>query len=147
MEDFDRRRATQLVLNDGTKRLLSPTEINALRGAVLTTDMSLHGNRGVALAMISKAENGKVLSYAEADAVAQSIEKIWLKKPLGMGVQSGVRDPSATCHKCACNNCPECKACAFNVGEMGGHVRNSLSRPPTYAAVLNKPEDCGCDGK
>ena len=151
VEDFDRRRATSLVLTDGTTRILTPTEINKLHSAVLMADQSLHGQRGVALAMLNKAENGRILTYPEAQAVAQAIEEIWLNKPLSGGVQGGgVRDIKAVCHKCggcsAGKPCPECSACKFDVDAIGGYVRNSLSRPPTYARPIpSSPADCGCN--
>lgn len=147
MEDFDRRRATELVLKDATQRMLTPEEVRDLRDKVFTADMALEGKRGVALAMIQKAENGKVLSWPESVAIAEAIERIWQEKPLyNDGQQGGVKDLDATCKKCPCRGkgCPECSACVFTVEKVGGYVNNSLSGPKTYPATVIDPTDCGC---
>lgn len=146
IEDFDRRRATSLVMVDATQRILTSAEVRQIHEAILTADDSLRDKRGVALAMLHKANSGRVLTYPEAQAMAQAIEEIWLDKPLSDGVQSGVRDKEVTCHGCnncaAGGSCPECSACQFNIAGVGGHVQSSLSRPSTYVAAI--PKDCGC---
>jgi len=146
MEDFDRRRATSLVLTDATKRILAPDEVLLLREAVLTADMSLHGRRGVALSVLHRSENGVVLTWDEANAVAMAIDTIWLTKPAKVIESGRVRDEVATCRRCVCDSptCPECTACPFDVEHIGGAVRNSLSAAPVYARPVINPEDCGC---
>lgn len=150
VEDYDRRRATELVLNDATRRLLTVSEVNEIRNAVAPAEKTSVEKRMVALAMLDKANNGKVLSYDESRAVAQAVEEIWLHKPVGDGFDAGVRDLSATCHRCACkggSKCAECLACPFSeMGVVGGGSRNSLAGAPLFSRPLTKPEDCGCKG-
>jgi hypothetical protein len=148
LEDVDRRRASALIVQDGTKRLLTPDEVKLIHQAVLSADVRNPRGEMIALAMLAKARNGRVLSYEEADAVAQAIEARARHQPLMDGVQSGVRDPSVTCHRCACagGSCPECQACPFNISGVGGaHVRNSLSSPSSYRQSEPLPSDCGCE--
>ena len=151
MEDFDRKRATNLVLKDATQRLLSAAEVKALRDTVLTADMEVgeEGSRGVALAVVQKAENGHVLTWPEAVAVADAIEAEWQDKPMSGGFGDGVRDTAVTCKKCACRGkkCPECNACAFSLTDIGAYQTNSLSRP-SYSHGTTKDNwgsDCGCN--
>lgn len=148
MEDVDRRRAMALVLRDSTQRILAPDEIQLLHEAVLSADMSLRHNRGVALDVLARALNGVVLSWDEANALAMAIDRIWLTKP-AKHVESGVRDEVSTCRSCECEGatCPECTACPFDIDATGGMVRNSLSRAPVYARALTEPGDCGCRKK
>jgi len=145
VKEVDRQRATDLVLKDATQRMLTPAEVRLLRDAVLTADMELSRYRGVALAHIDRLNNGHVVTYAEAEAVALAIERLAAIQPLTeYQFDSGVRDREATCHRCACGTttCPECSACAFDVSQVGGIQRSSLSVRSMY--VRPKSDDCGC---
>lgn len=148
VKDFDRRRATALVLKDATQRLLSPGEIRQLHEAVLKSDMSLKDKRPLAFAIIKKNAYGRVLTYDEAKAVADAINVLWLNKPISDGFGSGVRDSRRGTCNCVClgdGKCPECKSCSFLIDKTGGYARNSLSSPPSYAHVDIDPSvDCGC---
>lgn len=145
-EDFDRRRATELVLTSGTSRLLSPDEIRLIHQAIITSDQDIARHRGVALSVLQKAHSGRVLSYEEAQAVANGIEKIWLEKP-AKDIGVGVRDPSACKKSCGCGGakCPECSVCTFSVDGVGGYMRNSLSGPVVYVQNAAKKSACGCE--
>lgn len=149
MKDVDRRRAMEIVLRDSTRRIMTPDEVKLVHEAILTSDPALHDRQGAALSVLMQANNGVVLTWEEANAVAMAIEKIWLSKPAKVIESGSVRDEVATCRRCVCegSNCPECTACPFDLEATGGTIRNSLSRAPVYVRPAPEPNDCGCSKK
>ena len=148
IEDPDRRRALELTTKS-TSRILSAEEVMDLRDYVLKTDMSLHGNRGTALAMVQKIDNGMVLSQPEAAAIALGFEtkgEPWFHRFRAIheddGTVQGVLDPSL--HKkyqdptaCPCNKsqCVEHNVCQF-ISEHN-YVKSGLVQK-------KRKDDCGC---
>lgn len=140
--DPDRKRAI-LLTTSCTKRLLLSSEISELREYVMKGE----GERGVALAMITKAENGNVLAQPDAAAIAQGFEsrgEPWFSRFRAIdpedGTVQGVMDPSrpktvardpSAC-PCGKKSCPECSGVAFT--HEHGYTKNAF----------NKSEDCGC---
>ena len=146
--DIDGRRAMALT-TACTMRILAQDEVAFVRDNVLATDMT---KRGVALAMLQKAESGKVLSRPEASAIAAGFEtrgEPWFHAFQVIETQqktdAGVRDMTA-CGRakdsldpsaCSCDraNCSECGSCPFHIQHLGGGAQTTFSKPKA---------DCGC---
>lgn len=131
--DPDRRRALDLVMRDGTRRVLTVDEVRSIHRALLAADESLTPFRGTAFANLDYASRGHVFSYDEAVAVARAIDVIWLSKPLQEAEELD-----------RCGGRSESCACAFDVTSVGGVARNSLSYPPVYVRKNVPSASCGC---
>jgi hypothetical protein len=149
MEDPDRRRALALTTSC-TRRILAPDEVQDLRDYVIASELAQEGERGVALAMVQKIENGSVLSQPEAATIAKGFEsrgEPWFHRfraiPPDDGTIQGVRDPSrmrdATFTRdpsdcdCGRSECSECGCCAFL--HEHDYAKNAFTPPK---------KDCGC---
>lgn len=144
VEDYDRRRATDLLLGTATKTILTADEVAAIHRAIFASNTS-DDRKWVAMDEAHKLRYGKVLTYEEAVAIAQGIDEIWMDKPV-REVGEGVKDTSYMCHGCKCGSkqCPECRSCQFSVDATGGAVRNSLTPMPVFAREMDQEADCGC---
>ena len=139
-EDVDRKRAMKLTLVDATQRILSPEEVRSIHSAVLQSDMS-SDEKGVGLTIVQRINNGVVLTWPEANALAQSIDKIWLEKPAKIIGEGSHVDGVDVCRLCDCDttkSCPECSSCPFMVEQIGGTIRNSLHRPRVLVGNPNQ---------